>query len=226
MSNKNIRNLVITASAGKAALFAGSVGAQECFDVPSSAVSGDSSLFATQSSGGKDSESTTANTLYTRAVAVDSVLSLTLSGLDTDATDVYIAYSPTKVEESALGTACSGEFLLDTGSLQILEGYKLNRARNMGLPATPLGTLSSGETAGTTQLDLVLNLDDMLEDPSLATNEIYLQAVAFPPDSADISLASVSSVLQISLDRDNLPSSSSDDSGNGDSGSDSGSKSS
>ncbi len=224
MKNKKLRNLVISASAGKAALVAGTASGQECLDLPNSAVAGDSSLFAaagsTLSSGGKGGDSTTveANTLYTRALAADSVLTVTVSGLDSSATDLYIAYSPTKVNSSQVGTACNGDLLLDTGSMKILEGFTLNRSRNMGFGATPLGTLAETETAATTQLDLVLNLDDMLTDPSLETNEVYLQAVSFPASSTDISLASVSPILQITLDRENLPGETTDNSDSGDNG--------
>ncbi len=231
MKNKNIRNLVISASAGKAALVAGNSAAQECLDLPESAVGGSSSLFAAAgssvTSGGKGGESTSveANTLYTRALAADSVLTVTVSGLDSSATDVYIAYSPTKVTASQVGTACTGELLLDASTMKVLDGYTLNRSRNMGFPETPLGSLAESETTATTQLDLVLNLDDMLTDASLDTNEVYIQAVSFPASSTDISLASVSPLLQITLDRENLPGETTD-SGDSDDSGDSGSKSS
>ncbi|MFT7293767.1 MAG: hypothetical protein ACI87Q_001621 [Pseudohongiellaceae bacterium] len=233
MKSKHIRHIVVGATAGKAALTIGSASAQSCLDQPGLGITGDSAFYQTStttSGKGADATSSTEATLYQMGFAASSTpfgstatLNVKLNQLTTSKpSDVYVAYSPTQVTESQLGAACSGEFLLDLSTMRILDGFKVNHIRSLGLSSeTPLGALASGPIESIAELEVQLNLNTLLSDPSLQTNEVFLQVIAFESGRTSFDTASVSSVQKITLNRDD-PAPVVDDSTGGDSTTDGG----
>jgi hypothetical protein len=116
---------------------------------------------------------------------------------------VYIAYSPYQVTESQLGAACNGDLLLELNTMRILEGFKINYSRSMGLATdTAIGRLDTSGLEDTISLELPLKLDQFLLDPTLQTNEFFVQAVAFSAGSTNLADASISQIQKIVINRD------------------------
>ena len=212
MKSKHIKNIAVSAVAGKAALTIGSASAQTCLDQPRFDLAGDTSfltLVNTNNGGkGEEFEGFTEATIYQTGLPSSSESAATINMNLTNLTnskslDVYVAYSTTQVTETQIGAACVGEFLLDTSTLKVLDGFKVNHPRSIvGASETPLGTLTSASTESIDQLELQLNLNTLLDDPTLQTNEVFLQVIAFESGGTSLDTASVSTVQKITLNRD------------------------